>query len=530
MALITDLELRADAQIDGTEEYVVNVSGEDFKVNGSGIVKAVTDSLDSFKETTNNSISDLQNKKLDITGGTLTGAIVLSGAPTLSNHPATKNYVDTLIASKASAVGATLDTTSAGVTQIDTNESTRLATTEYVANKIEYEVRKKSIISSTPVSLTEAQKGTILVNITATSASVINLPEISSLVNPDRVEYNIIDSGLNAETNNITINAYAGDSLDSGTSLTINTNGGTATLVCNSLNDTWYQKDKEQTASSTAQGLVELASTAEAEALSSATRVITPSTASDILDYSLFKRTAVGATPYAPTEAVSGILGVTLAGTVTINLPAISGFTNPQRVVYKIVDERGTALTGNITINGNGAEVINGAASHVITDNYGSIILYNDGTNWFSLADKNTFSVGAKVYRNAVQAIPDAADDKVEFDTEIADNQTQYDNVTNFRFTATYGGDYLATAFVGFLANATGYRMLKIVKNGTAIKAKTTALNQGAAVDVYLSCSAMFGLAAGDYVECFVYQNSGAPLNLLGTGDSSAFSIMCITR
>lgn len=140
--------------------------------------------------------------------------------------------------------------------------------------------------------------------------------------------------------------------------------------------------------SSTAKGIIEIATTAEGEALTDTARAIVPSVAGDILDYHLFRRTAVGATPFAASATNYGILGVTLAGAITINLPAIASLTEPQRVIYKVVDERGSASSGAITINGNGANTINGSSSLVISEDYGAKTLYNDGTNWFVESDK----------------------------------------------------------------------------------------------------------------------------------------------
>src|SRR6056300_220438 len=52
------------------------------------------------------------DKKLALAGGTMTGALTLSGAPTASLHAATKAYVDT--ASDTSALQSELDATQAG--------------------------------------------------------------------------------------------------------------------------------------------------------------------------------------------------------------------------------------------------------------------------------------------------------------------------------------------------------------------------------------------------------------------------------
>ena len=529
MPQITDYELRPDSSIDGSEEYVVDLSGVTYKVNGSGIVKAVTDQLNAYIASTDNAISNLQTGKLDKSGGTMTGLLTLSGTPTSQFHASTKKYVDDNISGLAPEIGASFDNTSTAVTQADTVENTTLATTEYVGNKIEYETRKKTIIASTPYSLTEALRGVILVNHTTAAATVLNLPQISTLINPDRVEYTIIDSGLNANTNNITINAFAGDSLDSGTSTTITANGASRILICNSINNTWYFKSKDQAATSSSAGTVELATTAEAEALSSSTVVLSPSTAGDILDLHKFQRTAIAASPHTATAAQSGILGVTVAGAVTINLPAISSLTEPQRVRYTIVDERGSALTGNITVDPNGGELINGATTRVITDNYGAITIYNNGTNWFIANDKNVLSIGAAVYRNANQSINDATETKIQLDTEVADNQGQFDNAVNYRFTATHAGSFLANLNVGFAASAFGLRYIKIMINGTTVYGQASSPGH-ATISQYLSCSAQFGLAVGDYVEAYAYQSSGGALNVLGGISETNFFITLVNK
>ncbi len=53
------------------------------------------------------------DKKLALAGGTMTGALTLSGAPTDSLHAATKAYVDS-VSSTASGLQTELDATQAG--------------------------------------------------------------------------------------------------------------------------------------------------------------------------------------------------------------------------------------------------------------------------------------------------------------------------------------------------------------------------------------------------------------------------------
>jgi hypothetical protein len=51
--------------------------------------------------------------------------------------------------------------------------------------------------------------------------------------------------------------------------------------------------------------------------------------------------------------------------------------------VLIIVDESGGAAANNITVDGNGAETVNGAATQTIAANFGVMRLYNNGTGWF---------------------------------------------------------------------------------------------------------------------------------------------------
>ena len=49
--------------------------------------------------TTNSNVTNLTNNKLNLSGGTMTGTLTLSGAPSSNLHAATKAYVDTAVAS-----------------------------------------------------------------------------------------------------------------------------------------------------------------------------------------------------------------------------------------------------------------------------------------------------------------------------------------------------------------------------------------------------------------------------------------------
>jgi hypothetical protein len=69
----------------------------------------------------------------------------------------------------------------------------------------------------------------------------------------------------------------------------------------------------------------------------------------------------------------------TSAGAITINLP--SAAVLPGQKIY-IFDYNGNSAVNPITLDGDGAETINGQLTQVINTNYGWCIIYSDGSNW----------------------------------------------------------------------------------------------------------------------------------------------------
>jgi hypothetical protein len=122
----------------------------------------------------------------------------------------------------------------------------------------------------------------------------------------------------------------------------------------------------------------------------------------------------------------------------------------------------------------------------------------------------------ARVTHNANQAIPgNAAVTVLAFNTERFDSGTLHDvAANNTRITAPVAGIYLVTANITWEANATGARELNIRRNGTTNVARV--VQPGDAVNTTdQEAATLVKLAAGDYVEVALRQNSGAPLNVL---------------
>lgn len=88
--------------------------------------------------------------------------------------------------------------------------------------------------------------------------------------------------------------------------------------------------------------------------------------------------TAISGT-FGANETIIGVTDTSASRTITL---ATAALTDGKTLAVQ--DESGGAVTNNITIDTQGAELINGAASISITTNFGAFDLYSDGTNWFA--------------------------------------------------------------------------------------------------------------------------------------------------
>lgn len=120
----------------------------------------------------------------------------------------------------------------------------------------------------------------------------------------------------------------------------------------------------------------------------------------------------------------------------------------------------------------------------------------------------HVFNSGALSITNSVLLI-------ATFDSERDDNNASHSTVSNTsRLTAVDPGVYDIGANASIQANATGIRQLLIRLNGATVIAEITLPNVGAASSTELAIATKYRLAAGDYIEMGVFQNSGGALNL----------------
>lgn len=89
--------------------------------------------------------------------------------------------------------------------------------------------------------------------------------------------------------------------------------------------------------------------------------------------------TIVNTSPFVPTLGQNILLVDTSADEIIINLPDISGINGFE---YIIIDINGVSETNKITVNGFTDQLINGAASVELKNNFGWLKLYSHSGNW----------------------------------------------------------------------------------------------------------------------------------------------------
>lgn len=162
---------------------------------------------------------------------------------------------------------------------------------------------------------------------------------------------------------------------------------------------------------------------------------------------------------------------------------------------------------------------INGANEGALAydDTLNRPTFYN-GSAWKPVALTADFrEVAARIYHNANQSITDNTNTILSLNTTRRANNI---TVGTDKLTVIEAGWYSIAAGVEFASNATGYRHANLKLNGTTYLAGV--LHPAAnGVPTQLSVSTLYYLAAADFVQIEVAQNSGGALNVLASTNYS---------
>lgn len=127
-----------------------------------------------------------------------------------------------------------------------------------------------------------------------------------------------------------------------------------------------------------------------------------------------------------------------------------------------------------------------------------------------------------RAFHNANQSIPgNAAFTTVLLNSERFDTASMHrTDIDTSRLAIATSGIYLLTANVTWAINGTGAREVNIRKNGTTLIARVVQPGD-AANSTDQAPTTVVQLAAGDFVEVVVRQNSGAAVNILAAPEFS---------
>ncbi len=135
----------------------------------------------------------------------------------------------------------------------------------------------------------------------------------------------------------------------------------------------------------------------------------------------------------------------------------------------------------------------------------------------------------ARAYNDSEQSIPTGVLTKVELSTESYDINSDFDNVTNYRYVVPITGYYVVSFSAHIVPpTAAGEMLVEIHKNGTNISRGSRVAISGT---TGCSGSDILYLTATDYIELYVYQSSGAaqPLEIIG-GTKNFLSIHLLSK
>jgi hypothetical protein len=148
------------------------------------------------------------------------------------------------------------------------------------------------------------------------------------------------------------------------------------------------------------------------------------------------------------------------------------------------------------------------------------------------LADKAQHISGnaaCRVYHDVAQSCANDSNTVLAFNSERYDTDTIHDITTNnSRLTCKTAGKYNIFAGIEFAANATGFRQVSLLLNGTyQIAVSNTNALSLSITPTRINVSTVFDLAVNDYVEVEVYHTAGVAIDVnSSTGYSPEFGMV----
>lgn len=338
----------------GTDEFVINRAGVDYKLTLTNVVKSVQDALTTEISDRQSADTTLTNTKLNRDGDTLTDYLTLHADPTSALHAATRQYVLTQTTGKLSTTGGTM--TGGLVLAGDPTAALEPVTKQYLegANGIGGTWRNTSDVdcSASP-------------NYSASSAGDTYRVSVAGKIGGGSGPDVQVDDIIYCHTA-----SAAGDQATVGANFSIiQTN-----VVAATETQAGYVQFADSTEMSGSPALLNKAiSPLQSEIRLSRVvpgynKVITAATTVNI-----------PSTTYSAVYICTG----TASASTAVNLPEIS--TLPLAAITLTIKDGGFNAAANyITVTPGGSDLIDGIAAFIMTTNKEVITLVNDGaTNWY---------------------------------------------------------------------------------------------------------------------------------------------------
>jgi hypothetical protein len=113
---------------------------------------------------------------------------------------------------------------------------------------------------------------------------------------------------------------------------------------------------------------------------------------------------------------------------------------------------------------------------------------------------------------------------KIAYNVEEFDTNGCYDSTTNYRFTPTVAGYYQINANASLGGGTVAYVQCSIYKNGVGYVNGSGIPNNTSVGGMVTASSLIYLNGSTDYVEFYVWQNSGTSINLQVGGGNNTFS------
>lgn len=118
----------------------------------------------------------------------------------------------------------------------------------------------------------------------------------------------------------------------------------------------------------------------------------------------------------------------------------------------------------------------------------------------------------AELRQTSAQTISTGTFTAINFDTEDLDSADGHDAGLPSRYTAVYPGYYEVGGGVTFAANATGRRLARMHVNSALVSGSVSGLPGNASILGFALRAKKVFLNIGDYLEIFMFQDSGGNL------------------